>query len=243
MTVSIGFIFAQTHNDNMKVKNEWFYGIDIYSYTNFQLEELLNSQKVKLDEEQSISYQRKIYIAKDNSLICDFDTHAFGFKNKEDFDKYIKKCEEIASKEHMNSFVFNIKDITKSDSIIQTFLDHYNLILKFEELENLKKVDSVLNADLKLGKDISVYSTALTLILGKFFKQIIPESNWYYYEDPISNNTVPVIMDKKLEMYNPLRIVDRELNYYIGKTGQVAFFDNAQIELIKSGVIKSMKTK
>jgi hypothetical protein len=215
------------------MKEELYHGIKMYKLSGRETKKYILNNKGAFDPEFSKSNRIYTYVFQNGSYLYDFNAHAFLFTTKEDLLKFNSITNELADKELNAQKIDHLdaKFIKNVNSLIFDFELFYKLKFDFDKLDDLKRLDSLIN-HLKDKKSFKItWKYNLIAIVGQFLIGQLKTANWAVHT--INGVSDVIISDGQVNLYDPIHIVDKEINYYLEEDGKVAFFDHAEIELIQ----------
>lgn len=138
---------------------------------------------------------------------------SFLFESEERFKKYIEITEQPqATDEELRTYSHPISDssfIEKKDMYVSFFLGQNELELDLNIIDELKKLDEVLNK--MSNEDVKKYRLSLVAIIGEFISLNIEGAEWKYL-NVTNSERHPVILVKDKELVNPATIFYDEYN-------------------------------
>lgn len=225
---------------NFDMKEEFYYGIKMFVIPKKSISKYISEHKGKLDDALSREYRIETYTFPDKSYLYDFRSHAFLFTSKEDLVRFNNVSKEVSAKELalQSDNSFDEKFISGTETLISEFEKRFSLKLEFGNLNDLKKLDHLINTSNSKGVFGQQWKAHIVAIVGKFIIAQLKGGVWALSN--MGNQRLICIVDSDLKQYNPLRVVDKELNYYLKEEGEVAFYDDVQIELIHHEAINKL---
>lgn len=138
---------------------------------------------------------------------------SFLFESEERFKEYIEITEQPqATDGKLRTYSHPISDssfIEKKDMYVSFFLGQTELEIDLNNIDELKKLDEVLNR--MSNEDVKKYSLSLVAIIGEFISLNIEEAEWKYLNITNSERH-PVILVKDKELVDPATIFYEEYN-------------------------------
>lgn len=138
---------------------------------------------------------------------------SFLFESEERFKKYIELTEQPqATDDKLRTYSHPIGDsrfIEKKDMYVSFFLGQTELEIDLSVIDELKKLDVVLNR--MSTEDVKKYRLSLVAIIGEFISLNIEGAEWKYLYIT-SSERHPVILIKDKEVVNPATIFYDEYN-------------------------------
>lgn len=214
------------------MKEEHFYGITMYVLPGKEVKKYISNNKGAFDSEFSKITRVSTYVFPTEMYLYDFSAYAFLFKTKDDLLKFRKKSLELADKELKARKLSSLNEtfIKETDDLILDFERENNIKLDFNQLLDLKKLDSLINNSVNKQIFGNQWINNLIAIVGKF---IIVSLQAHWAINKVNGIDLVLIVDDQMNSYNPIYIVDKEINEYLKENRAVCFYDHVEIELIQ----------
>lgn len=215
------------------MKTENFHGIEMFILSRKETKKYITENNGVFDMGFSRITRVPTYVFPDKKHLYDFSDHAFLFNSKEDLLEFKKKSLELADMEFEtnNSIDLGADFVENTDSLIAKFETEYNIRFDFNQIQNLKNIDSIINKSSNNDRFRNEFKISLIAIVGKFLIHNLDKANWFISN--INGRWEAVITDVDMKTYYPMNIVEKEINHYLKEDGSVHFLDHVQIELIQ----------
>ncbi|RUT67791.1 hypothetical protein D0817_24565 [Flavobacterium cupreum] len=225
LIVLLNLLITKTYSQMTK---KTFYEIEFFILKEKDKKSILLSSK---DFIQKKVKGDNIYELADGRIIYEMiGIEIYLFQNKEDFNYFEVKCEEIANESvKRKTEIKDLNFIEKRFLYIDFFKQAYNIDFKTSDLNSLIKLDDLLNTLKK--EDVLKYRLSIIAIIGESIISNTKEGKWRNFQ--ISKNVnIPAIFVQG-SVIDPVEIFDNQIFTKSDKRNKISI-SNYLKKLIKS---------
>jgi hypothetical protein len=198
-------------NNNQMRKTVSIYGVTCIKLNEGGTKNIISQKEGVFIHDLSIKYlnsneyEYKIFMLSDSSYLYQYVMGGYLLANLSQLNVFLNEKANEKLRYEKKFKRFNADFILKTDSLISAFANSYRVQLNFLAMNDLKKIDDMINKDVFSLDD---YYCTIVAVVGKYFTSNIENAIWINQMWP--KGIIPVVQNSKT-LFSPVDIVEETL--------------------------------